>query len=225
MAHSASRCRTPPALLTTSRSRHRRPGLRSRARSPTAVGTIGSADVTDVAVTCATGTFSIVVTVSGLAGSGPLVLQNNAWRRSDHHRQRHVPVQRSARVRRQYRRHGSQLPPTNPTQSCAVDNGSGTVGAANVTNITVTCMTNSFTIGGPISGLTGSGLQLRLNNGPPLNAARPCPAVSVPGAAPERHLLRGPRGSAIRAIPRRTAEIARRDARHRRATRTSRTSQ
>ena len=60
-------------------------------------------------------------------------------------------------------------PPTNPTQSCAVSNGAGTVGAASVANITVTCMTNSFTIGGPITGLQGTGLQLRLNNGQPLN--------------------------------------------------------
>jgi trimeric autotransporter adhesin len=42
-----------------------------------------------------------------------------------------------------------------------VSNGSGTVGAANVTNVNVTCTTNSFTVGGTVSGLVGSGLELR----------------------------------------------------------------
>ena len=61
-------------------------------------------------------------------------------------------------------------PPTNPTQSCAVEQRFGNrSGPRTSTNITVTCMTNSFTIGGPITGLQGTGLQLRLNNGQPLN--------------------------------------------------------
>jgi 6-phosphogluconolactonase (cycloisomerase 2 family) len=55
--------------------------------------------------------------------------------------------------------------PTSPAQSCAVANGSGSVAAANVTNITVTCTTlPTFSVGGTVSGLAGSGLSLR-NNG------------------------------------------------------------
>src|SRR5438309_4830274 len=50
--------------------------------------------------------------------------------------------------------------PTSPNQLCTVASGSGTVGASNVTNISVTCA-NSFTIGGTVSGLTGSGLVLQ----------------------------------------------------------------
>lgn len=49
---------------------------------------------------------------------------------------------------------------TQPTgQTCIVSNGSGMV-AANVTNVLVTCTTNTYTIGGSISGLTASGLVL-----------------------------------------------------------------
>jgi hypothetical protein len=131
------------------------------------VGTIGSADVTNVAVNCATGSFSIGGTVSGLAGTG-LVLRNNG--RNDLSIGGNGSFQFSELLAS-----GAMYdvrvaaPPTNPTQSCAVSNGSGTVGAASVANITVTCMTNSFTIGGPITGLEGTGLQLRLNNGQPLN--------------------------------------------------------
>jgi hypothetical protein len=131
------------------------------------VGTIGSADISNVTVNCATGSFSIGVTVSGLVGTG-LVLRNNG--RNDLSITGNGSFQFSERLAS-----GAKYdvrvatPPTNPTQSCAVNNGSGTVGAASVANITVTCMTNSFTIGGPITGLEGTGLQLRLNTGQPLN--------------------------------------------------------
>ena len=131
-------------------------------------GTIGSADVTDVTVTCATGQFAIVVTVSGLAGSGPLVLQNNErdTLTISGNGTFQFPELLASGAMYDVR---VATAPTNPAQNCAVDKGSGQVGAANVTNITVTCMTDSFKIGGPITNLLGTGLQLQLNNGPPLN--------------------------------------------------------
>jgi hypothetical protein len=55
--------------------------------------------------------------------------------------------------------------PTTPSQACSVTNGSGTVASANVTNISISCTTNSFTVGGTVSGLTGTGLVLRNNGG------------------------------------------------------------
>jgi len=54
---------------------------------------------------------------------------------------------------------------TGPSQTCTVTNGSGTVGSANVAGISVSCTTNSFTIGGTVSGLTGTGLVLQNNGG------------------------------------------------------------
>jgi subtilisin-like proprotein convertase family protein/subtilisin family serine protease len=54
--------------------------------------------------------------------------------------------------------------PTGPSQTCTVTNGSGTVASANVTNISISCTTNSFTVGGTVSGLLGAGLVLQ-NNG------------------------------------------------------------
>jgi hypothetical protein len=131
-------------------------------------GTIGSGDVTDVAVTCATGQFAIVVTVSGLAGSGPLVLRNND--------RDNLTISGNGTFQfPEFLASGAlydvrvATAPANPAQNCAVDKGSGQVGAANVTDITVRCMTNSFKIGGPVSNLLGTGLQLKLNNGQPLN--------------------------------------------------------
>ena len=46
---------------------------------------------------------------------------------------------------------------TNPAgQTCTVAGGSGTVGSANVTNVAVTCTTNMYSIGGSVSGLSGT---------------------------------------------------------------------
>ena len=55
--------------------------------------------------------------------------------------------------------------PGSPTQTCTVTDGSGTMGAANVTNVAVSCTTNTYTVGGTVSGLTGSGLVLQNNGG------------------------------------------------------------
>lgn len=52
--------------------------------------------------------------------------------------------------------------PNTPTQTCTVVNGSGTL-SANVANVTVTCVTSTFTLGGTVSGLAGSGLTLSSN--------------------------------------------------------------
>ena len=50
---------------------------------------------------------------------------------------------------------------TQPTgQTCSVSAGSGTVGSANVSNVVVSCTTNTYTIGGTIQGLSSSGLVL-----------------------------------------------------------------
>jgi subtilisin-like proprotein convertase family protein len=53
--------------------------------------------------------------------------------------------------------------PSGPAQLCTVSGGSGSVGSANVTSVSVSCV-NAFTIGGTVSGLAGVGLVLR-NNG------------------------------------------------------------
>src|SRR5438093_11438531 len=49
--------------------------------------------------------------------------------------------------------------------TCTVGTGSGTLAGANVTHVAVSCATNTFTIGGTISGLSGTGLVLQNNGG------------------------------------------------------------
>lgn len=53
--------------------------------------------------------------------------------------------------------------PTNPGQTCVVENGSGTVDVLDPPDVTVLCSRNSYSLGGTVSGLQGSGLVLRNN--------------------------------------------------------------
>jgi trimeric autotransporter adhesin len=55
--------------------------------------------------------------------------------------------------------------PTNPTQQCTIANATGTVGSTNVTNVRVTCAADTFSVGGTVTGLLGSGLVLQNNGG------------------------------------------------------------
>ena len=61
--------------------------------------------------------------------------------------------------------------PTNVWQTCTVTNGSGAVAAANVTGVVVTCVTNTYSVGGAISGLAGVGLVLEDNAADDLGAS------------------------------------------------------
>ena len=54
--------------------------------------------------------------------------------------------------------------PKKPSQTCSIANGNGTVDGSDVTDVQVTCVAATFTIGGTVSGLLGSGLSLQ-NNG------------------------------------------------------------
>jgi hypothetical protein len=61
--------------------------------------------------------------------------------------------------------------PTNPSQTCVVSNAVGTIGNTDVSNIAVSCNTNTYTVGATVTGLTGSGLVLRDNGGDDLAVA------------------------------------------------------
>jgi ELWxxDGT repeat protein len=53
--------------------------------------------------------------------------------------------------------------PSNPSQTCTVASGAGTISGANVNNIAVTCKTSGYKLGGAVSGLAG-GTELVLEN-------------------------------------------------------------
>ncbi len=127
-------------------------------------GTIGGAAVTDVAVTCVTSTYSVGGTVSGLAGSG-LALRLNGGPAFAISGNGSFTLPGTLADGSSYAVTVATQP-SGPNQVCAIANGSGTVNGAAVTDVAVTCVTSTYSVGGAVSGLVGSGLALRLNGGP-----------------------------------------------------------
>ena len=120
------------------------------------------ANVTNVQVACTTtATFTIGGAVSGLSGTG-LMLQDNGGDSLAVSANGPFTFATALASGSAYSVTVSALP-SSPAQTCAVTNGSGTV-SANVTNVQVACTTTpTFTIGGMVSGLSGTGLVLQDN--------------------------------------------------------------
>ena len=127
-------------------------------------GAVANANITGIQVICTTNAYTIGGTVSGLTGTG-LVLQDNGGNS--------LPVAAGATSFTFTAPIASGASfnvtvfsqPSSPTQTCTVTSGSGLVAGANITSVQVTCTTNLYTIGGTISGLTGTGLVLQDNGG------------------------------------------------------------
>ncbi|WP_395681781.1 reprolysin-like metallopeptidase [Dokdonella sp.] len=124
-------------------------------------GQISGANVTSVAVACQS-VYTVGGSVSGLAGTG-LVLSLDAGAQS-------LPVSANGGFTFPVAlANGVNYAVTVGTQpggqTCSVGNGTGQISGANVTNVAVTCVSPTFTVGGTVNGLTGSGLVLSLNGG------------------------------------------------------------
>jgi uncharacterized repeat protein (TIGR03803 family) len=123
-------------------------------------GTIESASVANVVVTCSNQAYSVSGSISGLNGPG-LVLGNGsdtlAVNSGATSFMMPTPVANT-----------SSYAVTVQTQpaglACAVGNGTGTMRASAVTNIAITCTDQPFSLGGAISGL-GNNAGLTLTNG------------------------------------------------------------
>ena len=128
-----------------------------------AAGTVGDADNTTIVVNCSQNTFTVSGTVNGLAGDG-LVLNTSAGSLS-------ISSNGGFALPTVLQNGASYsvsvgIPPSNPSQSCTVTGGSGTIPGANVTGIVVQCTTGAFTVGGQLTGLSvGSMLGLTDNGG------------------------------------------------------------
>src|SRR5277367_3656353 len=109
--------------------------------------------------------YTVGGTVSGLTGSG-LVLQNNGGNNTTVAADGAFTFSTTLVSGNNY--NVSVLTqPSNPTQTCTPNSAAGIIATASVTNVTVVCANKTVpedTIGGTVSGLAGSGLQLQ-NNG------------------------------------------------------------
>jgi len=114
-------------------------------------GNVESANVSNIMVTCSTNAYTVGGTVAGLNGS--VALQNNGTDSITINTDGSFVFPTSIAQGSTY----SVTVQTQPAiQTCSVSNGSGTMGGADVTNVTVTCSTNTFTVGGTVAGLNGS---------------------------------------------------------------------
>ncbi len=132
-------------------------------------GTIAdlTANVTNVAITCTTNKYTVGGTVAGLVGSG-LVLQDNSGDNLSVTASGSFTFATGVASGATYTV-SVKTQPSTPTQTCQVSGGSGTVGAANVTSVSVNCAINTYAIGGTVSGLVGTGLILEDNAGDDLS--------------------------------------------------------
>ena len=127
-----------------------------------ATGT-ANANVANVAITCTTSTYTVGGTISGLTGSGLALRLNGGTALSVTAGAANFVFPAVASGTSYTVTVSTQ--PSNPAQSCTVTNGAGTVAAANITTVAVNCVLAAITVGGTVTGLTSSGLALRLNGG------------------------------------------------------------
>jgi hypothetical protein len=120
-----------------------------------ATGMVGDSDVTNVTISC-TANVGIKATVSGLAGTG-LVLQNTSDGDSLAVAANGTVAFPSGISPGEAYNVTVTSQPSDPTQNCVVSNGAGTV--PETTLVTVTCTTNTYTVGGVVTGLPDPGSQ------------------------------------------------------------------
>jgi hypothetical protein len=127
-------------------------------------GTIESADVDDVLVDCRS-SFTVGGTLSGLATGASVTLTNNGGDALTLSNNGSFSFPTPIADGSAYLVAVSQRP-TAPNQTCSVSAGSGNVTGGPVTTVSVSCSTDSYAVGGTLSGLaTGASVTLTNNGG------------------------------------------------------------
>jgi hypothetical protein len=125
-----------------------------------------TANVTNVQVTCSTGTVSIGVTVAGLTGTG-LTLQDNGTDNLSIPTSGSYTFKNAIPAGQTYNVTVFQQP-TTPAQTCTVASGTGTGTATTgvAVNVQITCSLGTLSVGGSVSGFAGgTGFVLQNNGG------------------------------------------------------------
>lgn len=112
-------------------------------------------------IQCSSTSYSVSGTVSGLSG-GYVTLVTSAGEYAPVVANGAFTLSRKFAAGSAYAVEVFRNPPL-PAQTCTVTNGTGTNISGDVGSVNVICSTTGYTVGGPVTGLTGSGLVLRLN--------------------------------------------------------------
>ena len=128
-------------------------------------GNLSGDDITNIDINCMTNFYSIGGTVTGLTAGNSVSLQNNIADNT-------VISNNGTYTFLTLIQNGSTYsvtvlsPPGNPKQLCSISNATSTVSNANVTNVDVNCVTETYSVGGSVSGLAqGNSVELQNNNG------------------------------------------------------------
>jgi uncharacterized repeat protein (TIGR03803 family) len=124
-------------------------------------GTIGSGNATDVVVSCSDQSYTVGGAISGLISSG-LVLADGGDTLTVSAGASSFTMPTAVAYTGAYAVTVQRQP---VGLNCVVSTGAGTMGGAAVTNVAVTCLPNTYTVGGSITGLTADGLVLLDNGG------------------------------------------------------------
>ena len=116
-------------------------------------GTMGSAAVTNIAVTCSANTYTVGGTISGLTASGLVLLDNGGDATTLSANATQFTMNTGVAYGSAYAI-TVQTPPTGLV--CSVSNGAGTMGAADVTSVSIACASN-FTLLYSFAGASSDG--------------------------------------------------------------------
>ena len=124
-------------------------------------GMVAAADITNVSISCSDNTYNVGITVTGVSASG-LILENNGADNltvaANGTFNFNTPVATGSGYAVSIL--GQPL-----GESCTVTNGSGTIIASNVSNVTVSCVPNRYPISGALTGLLGGRSLILQDNG------------------------------------------------------------
>ena len=123
-------------------------------------GIVTTSNITDVSISCVNNAFTVSGSVSGMTG-GTLDLQLN------HSDDLAITDNGSFEFAQlQYPDWVYEVLIINQpeNQLCTVSNGGGMVRTSHITDVSISCVNNAFTVSGSVSGMTGGTLDLQLNN-------------------------------------------------------------
>jgi hypothetical protein len=124
-------------------------------------GSIANANVTNINVTCAANTYSLSGLLTGLVAGNSVTLQNNGMDPVTFSSNGAVTVSASIATLAAY----NITVATQPVgQTCSVANGVGVMGVTNISNVAVSCVLNSYVVGGTLFGLGSASVTLQNKN-------------------------------------------------------------